>query len=291
MFKIKTARSALVMLLVLTLAAPLAAAVAAPSLPAATVAQADVAQTQTTYYNSIRVNGAAMTEDPMLTNVNGQTYVAVRPVAKALDGEVQTSWDGSKAVFVHWGLVDLTAVPGMDYVVANNRYFYVPNKVQAVNGAVSLPLEVVCKVFEAGCVANADGTFDLTTTGKALTYGGAFYDNDELYWLSRIINAESGNQPLSGKVAVGNVILNRVKDGRFPNTVKGVIFQKNQFTPVANGMINRTPNAESVLAAKLCLDGGVALDNVLYFNRTGLRCWASNHRPFVATIAGHSFYA
>ena len=90
---------------------------------------------------------------------------------------------------------------------------------------------------------------------------------------------------------MGNVVLNRTKDSRFPNTVKGVICQKNQFSPVANGSINKTPNAESVLAAKLCLDGAVSLDGVLYFNQANLRCWAARNRTYVATIAGHSFYA
>ena len=227
----------------------------------------------------------------MVTDVNGTTYVAARAVAQALDPMVQAYWDGKTAKLVHWNLVDLIATPGMCYVEANARYLYVPETVQAKNGAVMLPLDVVCKVFDATCVANGDGTFDLTTGSGALAYGGQFYDSNDLYWLSRIINAESGNQPLSGKIAVGNVILNRVKDSRFPGTVKGVIYQKNQFTPVSNGAINKTPNAESVIAAKLCLDGAVSLDNVLWFNRAGLRCWAARNRPFVATIAGHSFSA
>ena len=288
----KTARSALAVLLVLTMAAPLVAAMA--DVPVQTVEQTTVAQADTvapTQYNMVRVNGVAMTQDPMVTDVNGETYVAVRPVAQALDPQVQVMWDGTTATVVHWGLVGLTATPGMSYVVANERYLYVPNQVIAQNGAVMLPLAVVCKVFDATCVANADGTFDLTTGSGALAWGGQYYNNDDLYYLSRIINAESGNQPLSGKIAVGNVILNRVADSRFPGTVKGVIYQKNQFSPVSNGSINKTPNAESVIAAKLCLDGAVSLDGVLYFNQANLRCWAANHRTYVATIAGHAFYA
>lgn len=290
MFKKKTARSALAAMLVLTLAAPLVAAVAA--VPVQTVAQttgpAIEAQAQ---YNTIRVNGVAMTQDPMITYVNGIAYTAIRPVAQALDPMVEALWDGKTATLVHWGLVSLTATPGMNYVVANDRYLYVPGKVIAQDGAVMLPLETLCKVFAATCISHQDGTFDLFTGSGAITYGSQFYNAEDLYWLSRIINAESGNQPLSGKIAVGNVVLNRTKDSRFPNTVKGVVFQKSQFTPVSNGTVYHTPNAESVIAAKLCLDGAVSLDNVLWFNRAGLRCWASNHRPFVATIAGHSFYA
>lgn len=285
MFSKKWTRTAAA-LLILALVLPVVSAVS--PLPAEGVQSVMTASAQKTY--NVRVNGVAMSEDPMLTQIEGQTYAAIRPVAQALDGQVQTMWDGRTATFVHWGLVALTAAPGQNYVVANDRYLYVPGKVQAVNGCILIPLDTLCKVFDATCVAQADGSFDLTTGSGALAYASQFYNAEDLYWLSRIINAESGNQPLTGKIAVGNVVLNRVKDSRFPGSVKGVVFQKGQFTPAATGTVNRAPNAESVLAAKLCLDGAVALDGVLYFNQASLRCWAARNRAFVATIGGHNFY-
>lgn len=98
-------------------------------------------------------------------------------------------------------------------------------------------------------------TIQITSGSGPILSGEQAYQADVVYWLSRIIYAESGNQPLDGKIAVGNVVLNRVASPRFPNSVYEVIFQRNQFTPAANGSINRTPSAESVVAAKLCLDG------------------------------------
>ena len=99
----------------------------------------------------------------------------------------------------------------------------------------------------------------------------------------------AGNQPLDGKIAVGNVVLNRVASPRFPNSVYEVIFQRNQFTPAANGSINRTPSAESVVAAKLCLDGANTAGSALYFvNPTVAPGWASRNRPYVATIGAHA---
>lgn len=68
-------------------------------------------------------------------------------------------------------------------------------------------------------------------SGTAIQSGDAFYPSEDLYWLSHIIYAESGTQLMEGKIAVGNVVLNRVNDPRFPNTVYGVVFQRNQFTP------------------------------------------------------------
>ncbi len=305
MFTKKTTRSALVLLVVLALAAPIISAVS--SLPVAPEANVEVAavasndvetpveeqiqlQSQITY-DSVRVDGVPMTADPMVTDVEGETYVSLRAVSQALDSAVQAIWDGQQAKVVHWGVVDVIAVPGACYVTANDRCLYVPHGVQTADGAVLVPLATLCKAFDASYVANDDGTFDLTRGSGAIIPAWEFYDNDDLYWLSHIINAESGNQPLSGKMAVGNVVLNRVADSRFPDTVKGVVFQKNQFTPVRNGSINKTPNAESVLAAKLCLDGGEALEGVLWFNVKGLSSWASRNRPVVATIAGHTFFA
>jgi len=114
-----------------------------------------------------------------------------------------------------------------------------------------------------------------------------------VYWLSRIIYAESGNQSLDGKIAVGNVVLNRVASPRFPNTVYEVIFQRNQFTPAMTGSINRTPSAESVIAAKLCLDGANTAGDALYFVNPNMSpySWASRNRPYVATIGAHAFFA
>jgi len=100
-------------------------------------------------------------------------------------------------------------------------------------------------------------------------------------------------QPLEGKIAVGNVVLNRVKSPTFPNSVRDVIFQRWQFTPAENGTIYLEPNAESVIAAKLCLDGANTAGDSLYFVNplTSPNSWASRYRPYVATIGAHAFYA
>ena len=136
----------------------------------------------------------------------------------------------------------------------------------------------------------------------ALNWGGiglfgfdtvAFLCGGQMAILSRIIYAESGNQSLDGKIAVGNVVLNRVASPRFPNTVYEVIFQRNQFTPAMTGSINRTPSAESVIAAKLCLDGANTAGDALYFVNPNMSpySWASRNRPYVATIGAHAFFA
>ena len=72
-----------------------------------------------------------------------------------------------------------------------------------------------------------------------------------------------------------------------------VIYQPNQFSPAGSGHLSRTPSAESVVAAKLCLEGANTAGNALYFvnPRTSPGSWASRNRPYVATIGAHAFYA
>ena len=121
------------------------------------------------------------------------------------------------------------------------------------------------------------------------------YTTDHIYWLSRIINAESEGESLIGKVAVGNVILNRVKSNDFPNTVYEVIFDTKyavQYEPVINKTIYNTPSSESIQAAKLSLNGFNAVKNCLYFfnPKTASSQWIKNNRTYFTSIGNHDFY-
>lgn len=188
-----------------------------------------------------------------------------------------------------------TAVVGEKYVQANGRYLYVKDGVRLVHDKVAVPVRVLAKIF------NLDVGYDSATenvtldsqsgVGAYLQDAESYYNADTLYWLSRIIYAESGNQVLEGKIAVGNVVMNRVASPLFPDNIYDVLFQRNQFSPASSGSIYRTPNEQSVVAAKLVMDGAVALKNVLFFNRAGMNSYASRNRPYVGTIGAHAFYA
>ncbi|WP_207706864.1 cell wall hydrolase [Alkaliphilus pronyensis] len=119
---------------------------------------------------------------------------------------------------------------------------------------------------------------------------------DDIYWLSRIIHAEAQGEPYEGKVAVGNVILNRVKSSDFPNTIYGVIFDKQhgytQFSPVIDGTVNNTPNNDSIKAAAAALNGEAPVGEVLYFLNPvkSTNFWIVENRRFYKTIGDHDFY-
>ena len=110
-----------------------------------------------------------------------------------------------------------------------------------------------------------------------------------------LISAEAKGEPLAGQIAVGNVVLNRVRSSSFPNTVKEVVFDKKygvQFSPVSNGTIYQTPVSSAVIAAKACLEGYSLSSRALYFFNPSLTSatWISTTCPYIMTIGNHKFY-
>ena len=119
--------------------------------------------------------------------------------------------------------------------------------------------------------------------------------NEHIYWLSRIINAESAGESMRGKVAVGNVVLNRVESHLYADNIYDVIFDTQygvQFTPAANGTIYNEPSGDSIVAAKRAFLGEENVGNCLYFlnPRISTNFWIVNNRTFYKTIGNHDFY-
>jgi len=242
----------------------------------------------------MRINGEYAPADLGRVNRDGVTYVSLSAMAGILDETAQSSWNESaRTLTIVTSQMTVKATADKLYLEANGRYIYLPDGVMLVDGSLSVPLWAVAKIFDAAVSWDGvTGTVQVTRGSGAIQSGDSYYDADVLFWLSRVIYAESGNQSLEGKMAVGNVVMNRVESSRFPNTVKGVLSQKNQFSTYKNGKLaNRTPNESSVIAAKLVLDGGVVeeCEGALYFDSAS-RSWASRNRECIAVIGGHKFY-
>ncbi len=114
--------------------------------------------------------------------------------------------------------------------------------------------------------------------------------NSNLNFISRFVYAESRGEPYTGQVAVASVILNRVKDSRFPNTVSGVVYQSGAFTCVSDGQINLTPNSTAKKAAQDAINGwDPSYGAIYYFNpATATSKWIWS-RPMTVTIGHHRF--
>ena len=221
----------------------------------------------------------------------GTSYVTLRALSSA--GDYTLSWDGRQATLAGDGM-ELIAVPGECYIEFNGRALYVAEGVGVLNGRTYLPLRVVAAA--TGGALSWDGeraVAGLTLEGAVAPV--ADYDEQGLYWLSRIISAESRGEPMAGQIAVGNVVLNRVAHENYPDTIREVIFDTNygvQFEPVSNGTILHEPVERSVLAAKMVLEGAEVVEDCIYFYAPALSpgTWIKGNAVYYTTIGCHRFY-
>ena len=133
----------------------------------------------------------------------------------------------------------------------------------------------------------------IVDSGKVNTGSLAKSSNtSDIQLMARAINGEARGEPYEGQVAVGAVILNRVKDSRFPNSISGVIYQSGAFTAVSDGQINAAISEESTVykAAQDAMNGWDPTGGcVYYFNpSTATNKWIWS-RPLVKTIGKHRF--
>lgn len=126
-------------------------------------------------------------------------------------------------------------------------------------------------VTEAGESVAAKEVF-AAAKASANVREGAEYSDSTLKLLASIIFCEAGNQPYEGQVAVGAVVMNRVRSDAFPDTVREVIYQKGQFTPAGSGWLDRVVASEgytdsALQAAKDALAGANPIGDCLYFDQ------------------------
>lgn len=115
-------------------------------------------------------------------------------------------------------------------------------------------------------------------------------NSSNLNLLARVIYGEARGEPYSGQVAVGAVVMNRVKSSSFPNTISGVIYQSGAFDAVRDGQINLTPDSTAKKAAQDALNGwDPSYGAIYYFNpSTATNKWIWS-RPMTVTIGRHRF--
>ena len=194
----------------------------------------------------------------------------------------------------------LEAPAEAEVYVADGRYLYCPEGYRVLQGRVYFPAELCERLFSVRI--SFDGArAELDASGFQLLRGGEdYYDThyhvEDLYWLSHIIYAEAGSEPLAGQLGVGSVVLNRVRSELFPPTVMGVVLQRNhriQFSPVENGRIAAEPDETAMLAACLCLEGYNPVGESLYFINPDLgdSAWFENALEEVVRIGNHVFYS
>ncbi|MNJ42759.1 Spore cortex-lytic enzyme precursor [compost metagenome] len=119
-------------------------------------------------------------------------------------------------------------------------------------------------------------------------------EDEELHLLHKIVMAEAEGEPYEGKVAVANVVLNRLRSANYPDTIKEVIYQKSQFSPVQNGRMDRVrPNEDSIRAVTEALHGRKEVsDDTYYFLSLTLATdfTIARSKSKSKEIGNHTFY-
>ena len=128
------------------------------------------------------------------------------------------------------------------------------------------------------------------TASSSETSSGGSYSSGDSYLLAKCIYAEARGEPYTGQVAVGAVILNRVRSSKFPNSISGVIYQPYAFTCVADGQINLTPDDNAKKAAQDALSGWDPTNGCLYYYNpaTATSSWIWS-RTVMLSIGKHNF--
>lgn len=128
----------------------------------------------------------------------------------------------------------------------------------------------------------------ITSSGNSSGSSGS--NSSDINLLSHIIYAEARGEPYSGQVAVGAVVMNRVKSSSFPNSIAGVIYQKGAFDAVSDGQINMAPDSTAKKAAQDAYNGwDPSYGAIYYFNpNTATSKWIWS-RPLTVVIGKHRF--
>ncbi len=265
------------------------------SIPMASAEAADSFNTPIT----LTVNQHFIQTDVKPFLYQGITYVPIRFVSEALGAESVT-WesDTGHAIVKHEEKTLVLSAYEQDSC-SNDNCVAASGGAMLVGDRLFVPVRFVAEKMD--CIVEwIYESYTVAITKEGITVpqhliGKRLYSDDEVYWLSKIVHAESRGEPMEGKIAVANVILNRVESADYPNTIYGVIFDRKhgtQFSPVLDGTVYHEPYGDSIIAAKRALEGENPIGDCLFFlNPTSAtNFWILNNRTFYTTIQNHDFY-
>lgn len=246
-------------------------------------------------YNRINVNVGQQSLSIKGFVFNGVAYIPFRAASNLLPGSKYSYNSATRTSTLKANGLEIVAGDGCYVTYANGRALFntTPNVIMS-DGRLYIPANVFAKAVGMNVNTTSSGV-SISGGYSPLKSAASYYSDDQVFWLARIIHAESRGESLLGQIAVGNVVMNRVKSAYYPNTIYGVIFDRKygvQFSPVLDGSIYNTPGYNSILAAKICLEGYDVTGGAFFFlePRLATSSWIPRTREYAFTIGNHDFY-
>lgn len=233
---------------------------------------------------------------------DGQVYIPLQALCRLAGTDIEFeggSWED--VLYYKGGRLRLEIYNRDEYISANGRYLYAPGGAREIDGRLCLAADTAARIFSCRAEVDAEQSrIDIDTQKLTIVSGGQEYysqfaDTEDLFWLARILYSEAGLQGVSGMLAVGQVVLNRVADERYPNSVFDVVFDREggqQFTPVQDGTVYYEPSELAKVVACMCYEGYDLVGESLYFVNpaTGSSAWFRANKVYYATVGLHDFY-
>lgn len=247
---------------------------------------------------TVEVNDSKVYSDQTPYIENNRTFVPTRFIAEALNID-EIYWDeNTKTAVLKKDNMTIQLPFQSTRAYINESPYDLDAPINIIDGRIYVPIRFVSEAFD--CDVNWDPNnykIDINTSSNNIqqsnaTASATALPSEDLYWLSRIVEAEAGGEPYEGKLAVANVVINRKRSIEFPNTIKSVVFDGYQFSPVLDGTIYKTPSAESIQAATEALLGKNNIGECLYFlnPRKSTNFWIMYNKSYYTTISLHDFY-
>lgn len=229
---------------------------------------------------------------------DGEVFVSLSEFAELYGININLSVTEKGFTAAAEGLT-MDAAAESNYLTVNYRYVFLPSGYILCGEDVYLPMDALERIFGVTVKAAGDRV-EINAKQCRLISGSEDYYKlnmppDVQYWLPRIIKTETMEEPMAGKIAIGNVIDNRVNSARYPDTIYMVIYDNNtgvQFTPATTGSLTSAPDELSWIAACLCYEGyNTAGDSLFFVNpENNGNFWFKSNCTYVTTVGRHEFY-
>lgn len=223
---------------------------------------------------ALAINGERVKLDDPARSFEGRLYLPVARLAGVFGA--WAAWNSDhEAVTIHTASGDKIVLSAGVPVVYFNETRYVMDAAPFVaEGRIYIPLRYAAELMQATVKWSADEQLaEINTVLPAQAKSLSIFKNEaetftdeDFKLLAKITQVESGYESYEGQLAVANVILNRVKSSKFPNTIRDVIYSGKQFPPAHNGLLDKSVPNESVLrAVKDALNGKNNVEDAVYF--------------------------